>query len=211
MMQNSLAIIQKKKSLINIIIDICLIIITVIAVVILSMCIIIIVKKIISPSKVPDVFGIKPFIVLTGSMEPTINTGDMAIIKIVNPENLKVGDIIAFRNTEEDVITLHRIVQIEKEDNTFCFKTKGDNNNFEDKQIVKKENLEGIYINRIKGLGKIAMFIRTPMGVICSVLFIVIIFLLWQIVKIKQTERLLLRRIITYRETIKDLERRSKN
>lgn len=203
MMENSLVVL-KRKSLINQIIDLCLIIVTLIAVLILTICMIIIVKKIINPDKVPDVLGIKPFIVLTGSMEPTVRIGDMAIIKEINPENLKVGDIIAFRNTEEKTITLHRITEIDRSETNVTFRTKGDNNQAEDKASVRFSEVEGVFFKKVSGLGKVAMFIRTPLGVTCSILFIVMIFLVWQIVKLRQTERLLIRRIIEYRKTIEN-------
>ena len=70
-----------------------------------------IIKSYLKPSEAPSFLGYKPFIVLSGSMEPTIMTGDLAIIKNENVDNLKVGDIIAFKN-DTSVIT-HRIVQLQ--------------------------------------------------------------------------------------------------
>ena len=46
------------------------------------------------PDKIPDIFGIKPMIVLSGSMETEIYTGDVAFVKEVNPNELKKQDII---------------------------------------------------------------------------------------------------------------------
>ena len=71
---------------------------------------ILIIKSYTNPNEAPNVFGFKPFIVLSGSMEPTIMTGDIAIIKSCNKDELKEGDIIAFRNGTS-VIT-HRIIEI---------------------------------------------------------------------------------------------------
>ena len=50
--------------------------------------------------KVPSLFGYKPFIVLSGSMEGKIHKGDLIITKQTNPKKLKVNDIIAFRYSE---------------------------------------------------------------------------------------------------------------
>ena len=55
--------------------------------------------------KVPSVFGYKPFIVLSGSMEGKIHKGDLIITKKVDPTTLKVKDIIAFRDAENTVTT----------------------------------------------------------------------------------------------------------
>jgi len=56
-----------------------------------------IVKSYTSPDKVPDFLGYKPFIVLSGSMEPSIMTGDMVFVKETDPDSLKVGDVIEVR------------------------------------------------------------------------------------------------------------------
>ena len=50
--------------------------------------------------KIPSVFGYKPFIVLSGSMETEIHKGDLIITKIVDPETLKVNDVIALLRIE---------------------------------------------------------------------------------------------------------------
>ena len=63
------------------------------------------------PDKIPSFFGYKPFIVLSGSMEPTINTGDLAISKEIDTSTLKVGDIISFK-IKDNIVVTHRIVEI---------------------------------------------------------------------------------------------------
>ncbi len=66
------------------------------------------------PDKIPDIFGYKPMIVLSGSMETSIHTGDLVFVKMVDPKILKENDVIAFRN-EENTVTTHRIVEIVNE------------------------------------------------------------------------------------------------
>ena len=102
---------------------------------------ILIIKSYLNQNDIPTIFGFKPFIVLSGSMEPTIMTGDIAIIKDIKPEELKVGDIIAFRSGKS-VIT-HRIIEINNEEEELI--TKGDNNNTEDRYPVSFSNVEGLY------------------------------------------------------------------
>lgn len=115
MIENSL-IVLKKKSLIDRIIDLGLYILITVSIIILIFSSIIIIKKCLYPDRVPDVFGIKPFIVLTGSMSPLIDSGDLVIVNNVEIEELKEGDIIAFRcTTEENAVILHRILKITKE------------------------------------------------------------------------------------------------
>ena len=69
----------------------------------------------------PGLFGIRPYVVYSGSMEPKIPTGAVVFIKegAYSPET---GDIITFHN--EDTVVTHRVVK--KEEGTFI--TKGDAN-----------------------------------------------------------------------------------
>lgn len=114
-MENKL-IVLKKKSLSDHIIDIALYIIITISIIILLFSSIIIVKKCLYPNKVPDIFKVKPFIVLTGSMNPIIESGDLVFVYDVDTSTLKEGDIIAFRSTEnQNAVILHRIISIVQE------------------------------------------------------------------------------------------------
>lgn len=70
--------------------------------------------------KVPSVFGYKPFIVLSGSMEGQIHKGDLIITKEIDPTTLKINDIIAFRDAE-NTVTTHRIIDIVEDEGTTKF------------------------------------------------------------------------------------------
>ena len=67
----------------------------------------ILVDSYVHPDEVPSFWGWKPFIVLSGSMETQISPGDAVIVKETGAENLKKGDIIAFK--DGDVVITHRI------------------------------------------------------------------------------------------------------
>ena len=83
------------------------------------------------PNSVPSIFGYKPFIVLSGSMETEIYIGDLVFVKNVDAKSLKENDIIAFRDAENFVVT-HRIIKVLEDSEELCFQTKGDNNNAPD-------------------------------------------------------------------------------
>ena len=126
------------------------------------------------PDKIPDIFGIKPMIVLSGSMETEIYTGDVAFVKEVNPNELKKQDIIAFRN-EQNKVTTHRIIEIVEKDGEKFFRTKGDNNNTEDVKLVSTKSVEGLYFARISGLGNFLMFMQKPTGLVVTLLVILVV------------------------------------
>ena len=140
------------------------------------------------PDKVPDVFGYKPMIVLSGSMETSIHTGDLVFVKMIDTTILKENDVIAFRN-EEDTVTTHRIIEIVFENGKKYFRTKGDANNAEDMNLVKMEDVEGIYVGRLAGVGNFLMFLQKPIGLFTVLLVILVIGLIWLYVVNKREEK----------------------
>ena len=146
-----------------------------------------IVKSFLYPEDVPSFMGYKPFIVLTGSMEPVFYSGDLVMVKEVEADSLQVGDVIAFR--EGTAVITHRIVQVEGADQELRFITKGDNNNVNDRRPVTVEQLEGVYLYRISKLGNFAMFMQTPVGMALFIAFPLLSFILYDILRRTVFER----------------------
>lgn len=130
------------------------------------------------PDKIPGILGYKPMIVLSGSMETSIYTGDLVFVKEVDPNVLKSNDIIAFRN-ETNTVTTHRIIEVVTENGEKKFRTKGDNNDSEDNNLVETSQVEGIYAFKISKLGNFLMFLQQPMGLIMILLIILVVGLIW--------------------------------
>ena len=139
--------------------------------------------------EVPSIFGYKPFIVLSGSMESDIHKGDLIITKSVKKENLKVEDIIAFRNFA-GTITTHRIIDIVEKDGKRSFITKGDNNSTQDRNLVSEDAVEGIYVGRIPGLGSMMDKLAQPTTIIILILGITIIFVVGFMISTKKQSEL---------------------
>ena len=116
--------------------------------------------------------GIVPYVVLSGSMEPTIQTGSICFInKHTDIEDIKENDIIAFKHDDGALIT-HRVV----ETNENGIKTKGDNNKSIDSNIVKKENYVGKNIFWIPKIGYIVKKLQTTKGAIMLITCVVLLF-----------------------------------
>lgn len=113
---------------------------------------------------------LKPMTVLTGSMSPSINPGDIIIDKKIDAKAIKEGDIITFRASSNVLIT-HRIVEVISKDGEISFKTKGDANNSEDEKLVDEEQVVGGYIFKIPYAGYISKLTGNIFG------FILIIFI----------------------------------
>ncbi len=134
---------------------------------------IVFVQKKTNPDEIPTILGYKPFIVLSGSMETELYKGDLAIVKNVDVNDLKVNDIIAFKDTDNYIVT-HRIVEIIKDNGVTKFVTKGDNNNIKDSGYVEEDNIEGIYINKISGFGNVLLFMQKPSTLIVTLIIIAV-------------------------------------
>lgn len=97
----------------------------------------------------PSIFGYTPLVVLTDSMDPLIAEGDVIFTKTVNPDEIKVGDVISFFDpaSPDDAVLTHRVIAIETdEDGNRSAITAGDNNanrDYERDKILAKDTPEG--------------------------------------------------------------------
>lgn len=139
-----------------------------------------IIKSYTHPDNVPDFMGYKPFIVLSGSMEPAIKAGDLIVTKGIAPENVKVGDVISLR-VENDIVVSHRVTEVQTEGG-LSFLTKGDANTGMDAVKALPENIEGLYIWRGAGLGRFALFLQTPIGMLIFVVTPLCLFIIYDVV-----------------------------
>ena len=130
-----------------------------------------IIKTFINPNEIPDFFGYKSFIIISGSMEPTIMTGDAIFVKEVPESEIKVNDIISFQDGE--TITTHRIIAITEENGIKKYTTKGDNNQVKDKNKVTYEEIEGKYQFKINGVGTMLHFLQNKIILILLILILI--------------------------------------
>ncbi len=113
------------------------------------------------------VLGYRVFNVISGSMQPTYEIGDLLYVKSVNPSDIKVGDPITFVMNEDLVVATHRVVRIDTEKNHFY--TKGDANPTEDATPVHYNNVIGVPQFSIPLLGYLSDFIQNPPGMYITV------------------------------------------
>lgn len=148
-------------------------------------------KSYINKNEVPSFAGLTPMIVLSNSMQPEIDSGDLIICKITDATDVKVGDVISFfdpMSTSQSVVT-HRVVEVIKDDDKLFFKTKGDNNSAEDSALVTADKLVGVYNKRIPNAGNAAMFLQTTPGLIVCVICPLMIMIAYDIFRRKQYDK----------------------
>ena len=123
--------------------------------------------------------GFQVFNVISGSMEPTYNVGDLIYVKEVNPYDIEVGTPITFVLNEELVVATHRVIEVDEENQHFY--TKGDANDTADSSPVHFNNVIGVPQFSIPLLGYVSDFIQNPPGMYITVgvgfILILIVFL----------------------------------
>ncbi len=129
------------------------------------------------------------YTIATGSMVPNINVMDAIInIRVDDPDDLKVGDVITFRSSNPTSMGLtmtHRIKEITTDnDGKICYVTKGDANPVEDELCAKYSNVIGKVIIRIPGLGHIQRFLASGFGWLLCILIPAVIIIARDIMKI---------------------------
>lgn len=104
------------------------------------------------------IFPIKPVAIASGSMEKTINVGDIAIIKKCNANDVIVGDVVQYKM--EGFTVVHRVMEKKQKNGEFYFITKGDNNPTADSKEVREDQVIGKLIFVVRYLGYPAVWLH---------------------------------------------------
>lgn len=127
------------------------------------------------------------YVIVSQSMVPTININDAIVVKRIDNDSYKVGDIISFitndRRFEGSVVT-HRIVNKEYDTAvSSIYTTKGDNNLSEDPDSVYTSMINGKVLFKIPKIGYIQSFLSNPINFISCMIGSVIILIFGNIIR----------------------------
>ena len=118
--------------------------------------------------------GIKPTIVVSGSMEPTLPVGSLCMIDTKYPiENVKTNDIIVYYVKKQKVI--HRVYLVRDG----IVRTKGDANSNVDRAAITIENYYGKYLFSIPVIGLVVPKLQNSIGKTIFVLVLILIYSFW--------------------------------
>ena len=110
-------------------------------------------EKTLRGNALPMPFGFGAAMVLSGSMEPTIQVDDM--IFVVQRDAYGVGDVVVYQSG--DSLVVHRIIAMENGVVT----TQGDANNAPD-EPVEYGTIKGAMVGRIAGVGNLVRTVKSP-------------------------------------------------
>jgi signal peptidase len=110
---------------------------------------------------VPRAMGGTSLTVLSGSMEPTFSAGDVIAVRSVEPDDIRVGDIITFQPVSNDAtLVTHRVVGVGFNSvDGAVLTTQGDANSTPDDPIVAAQ-VRGLYLFHVPYLG----YLLAPLG-----------------------------------------------
>lgn len=113
-------------------------------------------------------FGLKGYMVLSGSMEPAYQTGSVIYVKSADAKALQEGEVITFYAIGSTVAT-HRIVEVVEEDGVRRYRTKGDANDIADGSLVDPQDIIGTPLFSIPYLGYALSYIQSPSGMYVAI------------------------------------------
>ena len=133
----------------------------------------------------PRMLGFSTFVVYSGSMEPAIRAGSVAVAKPTPPEALKVGDVVAYRTPGSDGLPIiHRVVSVADSDGARVFAFKGDANQTADPINVTLEGSGGRVLYSVSEVGRLLAITRTGAGRVLLVwlpILTLLLMFLWSI------------------------------
>lgn len=106
------------------------------------------------------------FTVVTGSMEPVYNVGDVVISKEVEPSTINKGDDVVYlgeKNDFKDKIVTHRVIKIENKDGEYYFTTKGVANDYSD-PVISSDQIYGKVVYKPVVLSFLSGILNTKLG-----------------------------------------------
>jgi len=131
-------------------------------------------------------------VVLSESMKPNINMGDVVVTTATKPEDIQVGDVITFRQptkSNPNRCVTHRVINITNENPSISFQTKGDATEDPDMEPVKSSDLVGKVLLSIPYIGYIPHHLKTPLGFILLIIVpgsLIITSEVWNIIRTKR-------------------------
>lgn len=132
-----------------------------------------------SPTK--SIFGYRYYTVLTPSMSPSYEVGDVVFVHIEGADTINEGDVITFNpSSDSEAYLTHRVTEkLENYEGTgvTCFRTKGDANNSEDSFLIDEEKVIGKVVFGIPKLGYIIRFVQLRWYYIAAITVMIIAFI----------------------------------
>lgn len=112
---------------------------------------------------VPQAFGFEALTVMSGSMEPSVATGDVVLNRVAAPLDVRVGDVVTFRDPQDETrLITHRVRSVRVTGDLAEFVTKGDANDTTEEWATPVDGTLGVVRYRIPRAGYLLAWMRLP-------------------------------------------------
>jgi len=109
-------------------------------------------------------------VVLSGSMSPEFNAGDVVVVDAKKKTQYNKGEVITFKDPQDQKkVVTHRIAEVLQNGDQISYRTKGDANNTADSKPVPAANIIGQQKWHIPYLGRVVEFAKTKQGIVLLV------------------------------------------
>lgn len=127
-----------------------------------------------------SIFGVHFYRVASGSMEPTLMTDDVIVVKETAFEDIKKGDIITYKANQGEMrgqpVTHRVVIAPENRDGTWVLQTQGDAEGAPLDPEITSSQVIGKYVMTIPLIGMFYSFFLTPVGLVTIVVVILGLF-----------------------------------
>jgi signal peptidase I len=111
---------------------------------------------------VPLAFHARPLVVLSGSMEPALGTGDVSVVRTIAALDAHPGDAVTFRDPDDaERLITHRVREMRVQGGAVIFRTRGDANTASERWQVSSTEEIGRVAYRIPKLCWALMYARS--------------------------------------------------
>lgn len=110
--------------------------------------------------------GLRPLIVLTGSMRPAIEPGDLVVARQMPADQIERGQIVTFARPGRPGETLtHRVVKVtDKGPGHRAVVTRGDANDRGERWTIARDGTVGRYLLKVPDAGRLVSAVATATG-----------------------------------------------
>jgi len=139
----------------------------------LGLCALLLVVGVFVVAAVPQAAGAdESYVVLSGSMSPTIDAGSVVFVSSVPTDQISEGDVVTYDRSPggENTRVTHRVVDVVERDGTRRFETRGDANEDPDPSLVAPNEVIGVVTFSVPYVGYVISFSQTRLGLLTLVI-----------------------------------------
>jgi signal peptidase I len=136
----------------------------------------------------PAIFGLRPMTVLTGSMRPGIQPGDMVVDQPIHPTQIRVGDIVTFQDPEGKRTITHRVRKVEISEGQARVVTRGDANDTVERWVIPVTGHVGRVVYQVPKIGYPVTWSHTRDGRLAMVSLPALLLTIMALIKIWRSD-----------------------